>query len=134
VTSSARGESWNLINRFNPATCLCMFQMRTSGFQCHMCWVVCLRTRVIVPFRWYWWNCWPSVFELSFHNDQRLIRLIWFIVFNATFSNISAISWRHDQKKRIKGQIGSTSLVFNATFPNGVVLAVVVGYIIYHHY
>jgi hypothetical protein len=62
---------------------------------------------------------------------KRLIRLIWFIVLNATFSNISAISWRHDQKKRIKGQIWSISLVFNATFPNGVVLAVVVGYIIY---
>jgi hypothetical protein len=25
-------------------------------------------------------------------------------VFNATFNNISAISWRHDQEKMIKGQ------------------------------
>jgi hypothetical protein len=19
-------------------------------------------------FRWYWWNCWPSLFKFSFHN------------------------------------------------------------------
>ena len=52
---------------------------------------------------WYWWNCWPSLFKLSFHNFNWIkhyqymyydLILILFLVFNATFSNISAISWR----------------------------------------
>ena len=27
-----------------------------------------LRWKVIVLFCWYWWNWWPSLFKLSFHN------------------------------------------------------------------
>ena len=27
---------------------------------------------VIVCFCWYWWNCWPSLFKLSFNNYYRL--------------------------------------------------------------
>jgi len=60
------------INRLNPATFLCLSQARiwiyiTTSCRGLFCakWVElggdCL-------FCWYWWNCWPSLFKLSFHN------------------------------------------------------------------
>ena len=38
------------------------------------------------------WSTWRK--PLTCHNVQQRFDLIWFIVLNATFSNISAISWR----------------------------------------
>ena len=41
---------------------------------------------------WFWNN--EQLFIYTNHKSRVKIDLIWFIVFNATFSNISAISWR----------------------------------------
>ena len=60
-------------------------------------------------FCWYWWNWWPSLFKLSFHNvcldkqksisnNSKYCLFVCLMVFNATFNNISVtctgISWR----------------------------------------
>ena len=59
-------------------------------------------------FCWYWWNCWLSLFKtylLNVYNSQcfktNTICIVFIIkwrirvmVFNATFNNIAAISWR----------------------------------------
>ena len=60
-------------------------------------------------FCWYWWNWWPSLFKLSFHNvcldkqksisnNSKYCLFVCLMVFNATFNNISGtctgISWR----------------------------------------
>ena len=57
--------------------------------------------RADCSFCWYWWNCLSSLFKLSFLNSEETNQLVvnyyysmdtmvWFLVFNATFSNISA--------------------------------------------
>jgi len=35
--------------------------------QTGVCWV---EVRGDCSFYWYWWNCWPSLFKLSFHNSS----------------------------------------------------------------
>jgi hypothetical protein len=55
-------------------------------------------------FCWYWWNCLSSLFKLSFLNSEETNQLVvnyyysmdtmlWFLVFNATFSYIIATSF-----------------------------------------
>ena len=69
-------EGWDPINRFNPATFLCL----SLDFQHHISWYFLCS---IV-----WGEQW--LFALLILVNL----LIWFILFNATFSNISAISLR----------------------------------------
>ena len=57
------------LNLFNTATFLCLCQDRTwisNVICCGLFYVL----KVIVHFCWYWWNCWPSLFKLSFHSKK----------------------------------------------------------------
>jgi hypothetical protein len=71
----SRGEGWDPINRFNPATFLCLSQARTwiSNVICwHSCGLFCVQWVHLCYFCWYWWNWWPSLFKLSFHIPPHL--------------------------------------------------------------
>ena len=63
------GWGWGLINRFNPG------HPQDLDFQCHLScghfFVHWLGVRDDCLFCWYWWNCWPSLFNLSFHKRER---------------------------------------------------------------
>jgi hypothetical protein len=64
------------INQFNPSTLLYLSQARTriSNVICHdLFYVEWIEVRCDSSFCWYWWNCWPSLFKLSFHNWSELI-------------------------------------------------------------
>jgi hypothetical protein len=55
----------------NPATFLSLLQARTwiSNTIFHgLCYVQWFQVRVDCSFCWYLWNCWSSLFKLSFHN------------------------------------------------------------------
>ena len=59
------------INWFNLGTYLCLSQARTwiSNIVCHGLFCVqWVKMRGDCSFRWYWWNCWPSLSNLSVHN------------------------------------------------------------------
>ena len=53
-------------------TFLCLSQDRSwiSNVICRVQWCY-VRTRVDCSLCWYWWNCWPSLFKLSFHNNSK---------------------------------------------------------------
>jgi hypothetical protein len=58
-------------SRFDPATFLFLLQARTwiSNTIFHgLCYVQRFQVRVDCSFCWYLWNCWSSLFKLSFHN------------------------------------------------------------------
>ena len=73
----SRGEGWDPINPFNPATCLCLSEAKTwiSNVICcglFLCSVSSVKMRgatciYIVRF-FYIGNGWPSLFKLSFQN------------------------------------------------------------------
>jgi hypothetical protein len=66
-TSIYQKESVGIdIISFNTATCL--LQARITNVLC--CGLIYqLRWEAIVSFCWYWWNCFPSSFKLSLHNE-----------------------------------------------------------------
>ena len=69
------------IYQFNLYTFLCQFQARTwiSNIICHGLFYVYridLRWEMIVPFCWYWWNCWPSLLKLFFYNTKLVYHLL----------------------------------------------------------
>jgi len=58
----SRGEGWDPINRFNPATFLCLFKARTWIFNVSCCSLFYVQWVEVIggcSFCWYWWNCWP---------------------------------------------------------------------------
>jgi len=67
----SRREAWNPTKQYNLIT----FFSRSKpepGFPTSYV-VVCfmfkwVEVRGHCSFCWYWWNCWPSLFNLSFHN------------------------------------------------------------------
>jgi len=70
------------INWFNPATFLCLYQTRTwiSNVICRgLCYVQWFEVRGYCLFCWYWWNCWPSLVKLSFHNIGRNFSNFFFV-------------------------------------------------------
>ena len=54
---------------FNPTLFLWLFQART--FQHHMLWSPIYIHWFVVTFCRCWWNCWPSLFKLSFHKLRK---------------------------------------------------------------
>ena len=79
------GAVWDLIYQFNTTTFVCLSQARawifniTWSFLCSMIWgerwlfIVLILDGIVdhyclnfLLFCWYWWNCWPSLFKLSF--------------------------------------------------------------------
>ena len=60
-------EGWNTIYWLNAATFLYLSpdRMWISNIICHVQW---FEFRGDCLFCWYWWNCWPSLFKLSFHD------------------------------------------------------------------
>ena len=56
--------------RINPSVCVCLYHAasRISNVICrglfHVYW---FEVRGYCLFCWYWWNCWPSLFKISFH-------------------------------------------------------------------
>ena len=55
---------------------MCLSQPRTwiSNIICRgRSYVQWFDVRGNCSFYWYWWNCWPSLFKLSFHNNIRSI-------------------------------------------------------------
>jgi hypothetical protein len=60
----SRGGGWDTIKRFNAATFLCLSQARTWIFN-----VIC--HGVFCVLCWYWFNCWPVQFKLTFHICSR---------------------------------------------------------------
>ena len=66
--------------RFNPAKCKPVLSQNID-FQRLMSFssfcVQSVKVRGDCSLCWYWWNCWPSLFKLTFHNTNRT--LIFFI-------------------------------------------------------
>jgi len=61
------------INRFKLATFLCLSHVRAWIFHAIFSWSLCCGLLCVewfeaCSFCWYWWNCWQSMFKLSFHN------------------------------------------------------------------
>ena len=55
--------------RLMPDTSLCLSQ--ASTWVSNDIWYYCVQWVKVkdgCSFCWYWWNCWPSLFKLSFHN------------------------------------------------------------------
>ena len=68
---SSRGEEWiPLICLTPPHLCACIeANIWISNFICRgfFCCIQWLKVRADWSFCYYWWNCWPSLFRLSFH-------------------------------------------------------------------
>ena len=66
-------------NWFNPATFLCLSQAKTwicnTLYHGPFCAQFDMRGNCLLC--WYWWNYWPSLFKLSFHNDSPAICARW---------------------------------------------------------
>jgi hypothetical protein len=65
------GEGRDPIYRFNPAVYVHLSQIMTriSNFICHC--LACVHWTTVIgycSFCWYWWNCWLSLFKLSYPN------------------------------------------------------------------
>jgi hypothetical protein len=71
-------------NRFSPTTCFCLSP--------DSLWISNAISRCLYCTQWFevrgvcslWWNCWPSLFKLSFHNtckenacENNLINAMW---------------------------------------------------------
>ena len=72
----SREEGWNPIKQFNPTTFLCLSQTRIwiSNVICHGLFCVqWFEVKVDCLFCWYLWNCWWSLFKLSFHNLYKFV-------------------------------------------------------------
>ena len=77
-SSYQEGKSWYSINWLNPATFFVPVPSQDFDFQHHMSWSIYLlfsscsvssvKMRGNFSLCWYWWNWWPSLFKLSFHN------------------------------------------------------------------
>jgi len=84
-------EGWEPINQFNPATFACLSLVRTwISNIIHVClglfYLQCVEIRDDCSFCWCWWNCWPSLFKLSFHKvllwrQNKLLLQIWSVQF-----------------------------------------------------
>ena len=83
------------LTRLSPTTVLCLSHIGTWIYISHMSYVMVFfyvqwfEVRGDCSFCWYWWNCWPSLFKLSFQWNR-----VGVMEFNATFNNISVISLR----------------------------------------
>jgi hypothetical protein len=68
--SSLRRECWDSINWFNQ-THICVRPKTVTGFPMPYVMVFFVfkwfEVRGDSSFCWYWWNCWPLLFKLSFH-------------------------------------------------------------------
>lgn len=64
-----------LINRFSPAAFMSLSHAR-SWFSFCICrgllYVRWCEVRGDCTFCWYWWNCWQSLFKLSFHKSMHM--------------------------------------------------------------
>ena len=81
----SRGKGWDTINRFNPATFLCLSYIRTwiSNIMSlsFLCSVSSVKMRGDCLFCWHWWNRWPLLFKLTSHNEQHfLICVVWLAI------------------------------------------------------
>jgi hypothetical protein len=65
---------WDSLNWFNPATILWLSPARMWISQSHMLWSLFYIQRVDCLLCWYWLNCWQSLFKLSFHNHDNVLR------------------------------------------------------------
>ena len=95
----SKWEDWNLINRLNPATLLCLFQAWISNVICH-----CLFYAQWIQLRWEVAVLFIDIFGIDYHHFLNFIfkyssRKLTFIlyrirvmVFKATYNNISVIS------------------------------------------
>ena len=100
-------KGWDAINLLNP-TATFLLQSRITNVLC--CGLVHqLRRDVIGSFYWYWWNCLPSSFKLSFHN-------VGFIQRHLPICRIYLIhlNWRTNVLKP-KGQTGMDNPKIQAT-------------------
>ena len=85
------------IIQFNPATFLCLSQDRTciSNVICHELFCVqWVKVRGGCLFCWYWWNCWPSLFKLSFHHLSADNCIKIHSVFKIINYFLTFVSWR----------------------------------------
>jgi len=67
----SRRECWDHINRFISVTFVCLSQARTCISNVTCCgffYVQWVKVGCDCSFCWHWWNCWPSLFKLSFRN------------------------------------------------------------------
>jgi hypothetical protein len=69
----SRGECWDPIGRFNLSKCFAcskpVHEFPTSYVVIFLlCSVSSIKMSCDCSFRWYWWNWWPPLFKLSFHN------------------------------------------------------------------
>jgi hypothetical protein len=77
--SCYQGEVWESTCRFNPDTLLRLPEARTWIYnvicRCPLFYFLYVKVKGDCLFCWYWWNCWPSLFKLSFHNKEFM--LLW---------------------------------------------------------
>ena len=91
---TSKGDVWHPINRFKPSVssdaltfiyvsvssdALTFIYVSVSSDALTFIYVSCLEwcpnlylysvMRGVCSLCWYWWNCWSSLFELSFHNN-----------------------------------------------------------------
>jgi len=71
------GRGTSILFKTNLVTFLCLSQARTwtSNVICRGTFLLFndLRWEVVVRFCYYWWDCWPSLFKLPFHNVRVII-------------------------------------------------------------
>ena len=82
---------WDPISQFHPAY-LCACLRPGTGIPPWYIVVVFIYVRWVQvrgesSFCWYWWNCWPSMFKLSYHNTRNnaIKSIIWRIVWDFIF-------------------------------------------------
>jgi len=66
ISNYQEREGWDAIYRFNHTTFL--FQTRSLPYIVIFFVFNDLRWEVVIRFCWYLWNCWPSLFKLTFQN------------------------------------------------------------------
>ena len=88
---SCREGGWDPISQLHPAY-LCACLRRGTGIPPWYIVVVFIYVRWVQvrgesSFCWYWWNCWPSMFKLSYHNTRNnsIKSIIWRIVWDFIF-------------------------------------------------
>ena len=83
INQLSKGKVWDPINQFNPATFLCLTQMKTRIYNIifHGLFLICsmIWNERDCLFCWYWWNCGPSLFKLSFHNWDHVAQSLVFL-------------------------------------------------------
>ena len=82
----SRGKNLDMINPFNPATSVCLSQVRTRISNVICCGLILCSIEIKgdCSFCWYWWNCWQAqLFKHFSHNTAVFLQAYILSHFNA---------------------------------------------------